>query len=80
MTVDQIIYLQDFPRTANEVRALINLGFDQIDGVYVIEEVFNRDIEDEGDMVETPDQSDPTVEEQELAAGNTANQGPTETA
>lgn len=62
------------------MRALINLGFDQIDGVYVIEEVFNRDIEDEGDMVETPDQSDPTVEEQELAAGNAANQGPTETA
>ena len=44
---------------------MIDLGFDQIDGVYIIEEVFNRDIEDEGDMEETPEQSDPAVEEQE---------------
>ena len=75
--VDQVIYLQDFPKTAADVRALLDLNFTQIDGVYIIEEIFNRDIEDEGDTQESQaDLSDPTAEDQEVAGAG----APTETA
>jgi len=47
--VEQVIHLQDFPQTTEDLRALVNLGFEKLNAVYIIEEIFNREIEDEAD-------------------------------
>ena len=47
-----IIYLSDFPRTVEDVRALVKHGFKKLNCVNIIEELFNREIEDENDDVE----------------------------
>ena len=46
---DQLLYLQDFPKTALDVQALMDLQFDKLHGVFLIEEAFSREIEDEED-------------------------------
>ena len=50
--VEQIIYLQDFPRTFEDVKELVKFGFTKLNCVNIIEELFNREIEDETDDVE----------------------------
>jgi|TARA_B110001450_G_scaffold241942_1_gene251802 hypothetical protein len=54
--LDQLIYLQDFPKTAEDVKALIKFGFQKLNGVYVIEEIYNREQEDETEEVPAADQ------------------------
>lgn len=46
---EQVLHLQDFPQTVDDVKALVALGFTQLNGVFLVEEAFNRDIEDEED-------------------------------
>lgn len=36
------------------MRALVKRGFQQLNGVYLVEELFNREIEDETDGAQTP--------------------------
>lgn len=47
--VDQVLLLQDFPQSGEDVKALIKQGFSRIHAAFLIEEAFNRDIEDEDD-------------------------------
>ena len=47
--VDQVLLLQDFPQSSEDVKALIKQGFARIHAAFLIEEAFNRDIEDEED-------------------------------
>ena len=47
--LDQILLLQDFPKTAEDAKCLLDLGFTRLNGCFLIEEAFNRDIEDEND-------------------------------
>ena len=41
--------MEDFPRSYEDFKSLIKGGFHSINGAYIVEEVFNRDIEDESD-------------------------------
>jgi len=47
--LDQILLLQDFPKTAEDAKCLFDIGFTRLNGAFLIEEAFNRDIEDEND-------------------------------
>lgn len=49
MAVDQVLLLQDFPQSGEDVKALIKQGLSRIHAAFLIEEAFNRDIEDEDD-------------------------------
>ena len=49
VSVDQVILLQDFPQTGEDLKALIKQGFSRVHAAFLIEEAFNRDIEDEDD-------------------------------
>jgi len=46
---DQIILLHDFPSTPEDVQALLDIGYDKIHGAFIVEETYNRDIDDEED-------------------------------
>ena len=48
---DQIIYLQDFPKTVEDMQALLDVDFFKLNGINLIEEIFNREIEDENDLL-----------------------------
>jgi hypothetical protein len=50
--VDQVVLLKDFPKTADEAAALLKADFD-LNGVFLIEELFGRDIDnsDEEDEI-----------------------------
>jgi hypothetical protein len=50
--LEQIIYLQDFPKTKEDVKALIDVGFNRINGLNIVEEIWNREIEDETDDID----------------------------
>ena len=54
--IEQVIYLQDFPQTKEDMQALIDIGFNRLNSLNTIEEIWNREIEDETDDV------DPAVE------------------
>ena len=47
--VEQVIYLKDFPQSAQDLQMLLNFGLDRIHGIYLIEELFSRefDVEEE---------------------------------
>ena len=42
-----MIYLRDFPKTSLDMKALIQHGFSQMHGAYLIEEIYNREMETE---------------------------------
>ena len=50
--VEQFVFLQDFPRTFEDFEALVSVGFTKLNCVNLIEEVFNREIDDENDDVD----------------------------
>ena len=41
--------LQDFPKTCKDVEAMIKHGLKNINGAFLIEEIFSREMEDEDD-------------------------------
>lgn len=63
---EQYIYLKDFPQTPEDFEELIKVGFTRMDAVNLIEETWNREIEDDHDDTE------PT-EEDELRRPETSN-------
>lgn len=60
---DQFIYLQDFPQTLEDFEALVSIGFTKLNGVNLIEELFNREIEDENDDI-TPEEDEAKRQEE----------------
>jgi hypothetical protein len=44
-----VLFLKDFPKTAEDVQELMDFEFKQLNGVFLIEEQFNREIEDDED-------------------------------
>lgn len=63
MKVDQYLYLQDFPKDADDLKALISIGFKKLNCLNIIEEIFNREIEDENDDINPSEdkQCDPVI-------------------
>jgi len=51
-----MLLLADFPSTPEDVEELLNQGYDKFHGAFLIEETFNRDIDDEED-----DDTKPTI-------------------
>lgn len=45
--VDQVIMLKDFPNCLADAEALVSHGLSKLHGVYLIEELFMRDIDDD---------------------------------
>lgn len=41
--------MADFPQSVEDLQAMIDLGFKSVNGAFLIEELFNREIEDEED-------------------------------
>lgn len=54
--LDQTILLHDFPKTLEDVQELVELNCCKLNAIYLIEELFNRDIEDEDDNLD-PEQA-----------------------
>ena len=53
--VDQIIYLKDFPQNAKDVEAMLKAGLDRLHGVFMIEEIFNREFDsDDEELIASP--------------------------
>ncbi len=46
---DQVLLLSDFPQTPEDVQALLDIGYDKLHGAFLVEETYNRDIDDEED-------------------------------
>lgn len=46
---EQVLLLQDFPKTSLDVEAMIKHGLKSVNGAFLIEEIFNREMEDEDD-------------------------------
>ena len=55
--VEQIILLLDFPKTIDDAQKLVEFGFKKLNCLNIIEELFNREIEDETDDVEPTTQN-----------------------
>lgn len=47
--VEQVLLLQDFPKTSKDVEAMIKHGLKSVNGAFLIEEIFSREMEDEDD-------------------------------
>lgn len=62
--IDQYVYLQDFPQTLEDFEALVEIGFTKLSSVNIIEELFNREVEDELDDI-TPE-ADRLAREEEI--------------
>lgn len=56
--IEQYIYLKDFPQTLEDFEELVKLGFTKLNAVNLIEETWNREIEDDLDDTE------PTAEDE----------------
>jgi len=48
-SLEMIVYLQDFPKNREDMQALIDIGFYKLNSLNTIEEIWNREIEDETD-------------------------------
>jgi hypothetical protein len=71
-----MIYLQDFPRTLEDAQELIALGFDKLNCLNIVEEIFNREIEDETDDVETPKEPIKSAESLQKSDGEEGEEKP----
>ena len=69
--VEQVILLKDFPQTAQDVEAMIKFGFSRLQGVFLIEEVFSRDADDDEEEVAVQAMQSQTPEQE----GNAENSG-----
>jgi len=70
--VDQVIYLKDFPQSAQDLQTMINFGLDRIHGIYLIEELFSRefDAEEEERQEQTLKESTGYQDQENAVSGN----------
>lgn len=40
---DLVIYLKDFPQSAKDIEAMLRFGLERLHGVFMVEEIFNRE-------------------------------------
>ena len=43
--IDQFIFLKDFPKNAEDVKAMVKFGLQKLHGGFLIEEIYSREIE-----------------------------------